>query len=132
MKDSRTCTLSLAVDPTTKANGCLRFVPGSQKSKVIRPHVPIGKTREEAHAVAIEVDETKEKVEYIEVPRGAVTVHDEYVIHGSGGNNTKGTRRTYVVAYRTADTVAQERAAGFTHSHNDSVNWDVFNKWTPL
>lgn len=38
-------------------------------------------------------------------------------------------RRTYVVAFRTEDTVAQERAAGFTHSHNDDVNWDTFNRW---
>ena len=32
--------------------------------------------------------------------RGDVTVHDEWVVHGSGGNYTDGTRRTYVLAYR--------------------------------
>ena len=92
-------------------------------------HKPIGKSREEAHAIAIEVDEARETVAYVEVGRGDVTVHNEYVVHGSGGNGTPGTRRTYVVAYRTADTVARERKAGFTHSHNDKVNWDSFNEW---
>lgn len=43
-------------------------------------------------------------------------------MHGSGGNLSKGTRRTYVIAFRAAETVRAERAAGFTHSHNDSVN----------
>jgi hypothetical protein len=47
----------------------------------------------------------------------------------SGGNLGAGSRRTYVVAFRTADTVQRERRAGFTHSHNDEVNWDKFNAW---
>jgi hypothetical protein len=127
--DTRTATFSLAIDATTPDNGCLNFIPGSQRSKVIRPHKPIGKTREEAHAIAIEVDETAEIIHAVPIPRGAVTVHDEYIVHGSHGNSTSGTRRTYVVAFRTADTVRRERAAGFTHSHNDSVNWDTFNAW---
>ena len=33
-----------------------------------------------------------------------------------------GWRRTYVLAFRHRDTIALERKAGFTHSHNDSVN----------
>ena len=33
-----------------------------------------------------------------------------------------GWRRTYVLAFRHEDTIALERKAGFTHSHNDSVN----------
>ena len=34
-----------------------------------------------------------------------------------------------MIAFRVRDTVQRERAAGFTHSHNDEVNWDVFNNW---
>ena len=34
-----------------------------------------------------------------------------------------GWRRTYVLAFRHQDTIALERRAGFTHSHNDTVNW---------
>lgn len=36
--------------------------------------------------------------------------------------------RRYVLAFRTADTVARERAAGFDHSHNNNTNWDSFHK----
>ena len=59
--------------------------------------------------------------------RGSLTIHDEYVVHGSGGNNCKDKeRRTYVLAYRAAQIVEAERKLGFTHSHNDEVNWDTF------
>lgn len=47
----------------------------------------------------------------------------------ASGNYSPGSRRTYVIAFRVEDTVRRERAAGFPHSHNDEVNWDVFNKW---
>ena len=58
---------------------------------------------------------------------GSVTIHDEYVVHGSGGNKAKDRqRRTYVVAYRGDEIVQAERRIGFTHSHNDQVNWDTF------
>lgn len=127
--DTRTATFSLALDATRVANGCLKFIPGSHKAKVVRPHVPIGSTREDAHAIAIKVDEAAEKVVYVEIDRGDVSIHDEYVVHGSAGNGTDGHRRTYVCAFRTADCVARERAVGFDHSHNTNVNWDTLNKW---
>ena len=34
-----------------------------------------------------------------------------------------------MLAFRTAECVAEERALGFSHSHNDSFNWDAFRKW---
>jgi len=40
-----------------------------------------------------------------------------------------GHRRTYVIAYRTEETVKKERSMGFSHSHNDAFNWDEFHDW---
>ena len=87
--DTRTVTFSLAIDSTTKANGCLKFIPGSHATKTVRPHVPVGGTRDDAHAIAIKVDEDKENIVYVEINRGDVSLHNEYVVHGSGGNGTK-------------------------------------------
>jgi hypothetical protein len=59
--------------------------------------------------------------------RGSVSIHNEYVVHGSGENRMPNKqRRTYVVAYRPKRVVEAERKIGFTHSHNDDVNWDTF------
>ena len=126
--DTRTATFSLALDATNELNGALRFVPGSHKAKKLRPHIPLGKTREEAHTVAIDFDESKEKIAMAKLARGDVSIHDEYVVHGSAGNLTDGHRRTYVLAFRTVETIALERKAGFTHSHNDAMNHDTFHK----
>lgn len=46
-----------------------------------------------------------------QVSRNSVSIHDEYVVHGSNGNNSPNTRRTYVIAFRAKDTVIRERAA---------------------
>lgn len=126
--DTRTVTFSLALDSTTKQNGCIRYVPSSGVLKQLREHAPIGNSRDDAHAIAAKINDN-EPVLFAEVRRGSVSMHDEYVVHGSGGNLSKGPRRTYVIAYRAKDTVNRERAAGFTHSHNDKINWDVFNDW---
>ena len=59
----------------------------------------------------------------VPIPRGDCTVHNERVMHGSGGNDTAGFRRAYVVAYRSRATRSRESSAelGFTHSHNDDL-----------
>ena len=124
--DTRTVTLTLAIDDETADNGCIRYVPGSQKERKLRPHRPLHEGREEGHAVIAEVRDGEE-IRLAEVPRGGVTLHDEWVVHGSPGNASPRHRRTYVIAFRTRAIVDAERKAGFTHSHNDEVNWDVFN-----
>mgnify|MGYP001372304559 FL=1 len=124
--DTRTVTLTLAIDSEDAENGCIRYVPGSQKERKLRPHRPLHEGREEGHAVIAEVRDGEE-IRLAEVPRGGVTLHDEWVVHGSPGNASPRHRRTYVIAFRTRAIVDAERAAGFTHSHNDDVNWDVFN-----
>lgn len=121
-----TCTFSLALDDSDEDNGCLRYVVGSGATKVLREHRPLHRDREEGHAVTVDVG-PEEEVRLATVKRGSITIHDEYVVHGSGGNKCHDRqRRTYVIAYRAHDIVAAERALGFTHSHNDEANWDTF------
>jgi len=69
-----------------------------------------------------------DRVHYLQVLRGSVTVHNERVVHGSDGSRSASWRRTYVTAFRSQKTVEYERKMGFTHSHNDKVNWDEFHK----
>jgi len=116
--DSRTATLWLAVDDSTLENGCMRFVPGSQRGP-LRPHRPLAGDRGRSHTLLTDVDPLRDEVRPVPIRRGDVTVHDERVLHGSGGNRSTGWRRAYVVAFRAEATVAEERRLGFTHSHND-------------
>ena len=126
--DTRTATCSLAITDSLIANGCIRFVPGSQRAQRLLPHRPKASTasgnrdREESHTLELDLP-AEAQVVVQEVRRGSITVHDEWVVHGSAGNGSDRWRKTYVIAYRSAATVAHERSIGFTHSHNDTVNW---------
>lgn len=118
-----TATFSLALSDSNLENGCLRVVPGTNKEPELRSHKPMGNSRDESHTLVIE-SKNADEVVYLPVKRGSVTVHDERIVHGSAGNMTNDWRKTYVMAFRDAETVRLERQMGFTHSHNDHVKWD--------
>jgi ectoine hydroxylase-related dioxygenase (phytanoyl-CoA dioxygenase family) len=125
--DTRTVTCSLALDDATPENGCLQVVPGSHLEARLRPHRPAAWTsvpelRAEAHLLSVELV-AGDRLESLPVRRGDLTVHNERIVHGSAGNHTDGWRRTYVIAHRSRQTVEYERSIGFTHSHNDTINW---------
>lgn len=117
-----TATFSLALSDSDIENGCLQVVPGTNREPELRSHKPKGDSRDDSHTLVIESHATDEVV-YLPVKRGSVTVHDERIVHGSAGNLSQEWRKTYVMAFRDAETVRIERAMGFTHSHNDRVNW---------
>ncbi len=118
--DRRTATCWLAVDDSTVENGCLRFLPGSQREPV-RAHRPLHGDRARSHTLVTDL-RAGEEPRPVPIRRGDITVHSEGVLHGSGGNRSADSwRRAYIVAFRTADTVAAERELGFTHSHNDEA-----------
>lgn len=117
--DPRTATCWLAIDDSTVANGCMRFVAGSHLEATLRPHRPVKGDRDTSHALVAVVDEARDPIHVVPIRRGDITVHNERVVHGSGGNTSRGWRRAYIVAFRSRATVAEERRRGFTHSHND-------------
>jgi phytanoyl-CoA hydroxylase len=125
--DTRTVTCSLALDDASLENGCLEVVPGSHLEPRLRPHRPSAwrsspELRDEAHTLTVELRES-DVVVTLPVLRGGVTVHNERIVHGSPGNRSDRWRRTYVVAHRSRGTVEYERSIGFSHSHNDTINW---------
>lgn len=87
----------------------------------------VGISREDSHALYLTLRED-DKIVPVPIKRGDITVHNERVAHGSGPNLSAGWRKAYVLAFRKAECIAEERSLGFTHSHNDTVSWDVFNQ----
>ena len=116
--DRRTATCWLALDDSTVDNGCMQFLPGSHR-EAMRPHRPAEMNREEQHSLVTEL-RADDVLRSVPILSGDITVHNEGVLHGSAGNRTSDSRRwAYINAYRSVETVRQERALGFTHSHND-------------
>lgn len=120
-KDTRTATFWLALDDVADDNGCVRFVDGSHREPELREHLPLQGGRDHNHTLVATVDPVRDRIRSAVMPRGSVTVHHERTVHGSGGNTSTRWRRGYVLAFRSRATIAEERALGFTHSHNDNV-----------
>jgi phytanoyl-CoA hydroxylase len=118
--DTRTATVWLAIDESTVDNGCMRFVPATTHEATLRPHRPLFGGRGTSHALGADLRDD-DVVVTMPIRKGDCTVHNERVMHGSGGNHTAGFRRAYILAYRASATIATERHLGFTHSHNDSL-----------
>ena len=117
--DRRTATCWLAVDDSTIENGCMQFLPGSHREPV-RPHRPLHGDRSSSHTLVTDL-RPGDVMRPVEIRRGDITVHNEGVLHGSGGNRSAHSyRRAYIVALRSEATVREERRRGFTHSHNDA------------
>ena len=117
--DRRTATCWLAIDDSTVENGCMQFLPGSHREP-LRPHRPVRGDRREQHTLVTDL-RPGDVMRPVEIRRGDVTVHNEGVLHGSGGNTSSTSRRrAYIAAFRSRETVREERDRGFTHSHNDA------------
>ncbi len=128
-KNTWTATFSLALTDADIENGCLYVIPGSNKEESLRAHKPKAYKegskdgREDSHTLVIE-RRPEDTLIHLPVKRGSVTIHDERIVHGSGGNHSDSWRKTYIAAYRDEKTIEYERSIGFTHSHNDNVDWE--------
>lgn len=79
-----TFTLWLAVDDSTKENGCMRVLPGSHQPRTLRPH----ETRiNDGSTLPLSLDgpEPPGAVD-VELQAGSYSVHDCYLVHGSRPN----------------------------------------------
>ncbi len=93
---------AIAVDPSTDANGCLQFVPGSHRQA--RPLLCGGYEGWEANAVNRAVlDRFPPPVAALLEP-GDVAIWNAYTIHGSQPNRSHDSRRMYINGFaRAAD-----------------------------
>lgn len=80
--------LSVYLDDSDGANGCLEFVPASHR---------LGE-----HAVA-ETVRRAGPVRAVPVPAGGVAVHDVRLVHGAGDNTSQRQRRCLIVEFVLAD-----------------------------
>ena len=116
--DTRTASFWLALDATDLDNGCVQFVSGSHREPRLREHAPLHGDRGRNHTLVATL-RADDRPQPARLHPGDVSVHHERTLHGSGGNTSARWRRGYVVAFRAKETIAAERALGFTHSHED-------------
>lgn len=96
-------TLWLALDPATKANGCVEVIPGSHKFGVINP----------SHSSGFLTDELARhfcpqgQVQYLELKAGECVLLHNWLLHSSDVNRSDIPRRGFSVNYLDARTVSR-------------------------
>ena len=89
-----------ALDPATRANGCVEIIPASHKRGVINPEHPSSFLTPEQVAVHCPGD----SIVYLELAAGEAALLDNWVLHSSDVNKTSIPRRAFSVCYMDART----------------------------
>ena len=97
-----TCTLWLALEPSTRANGCLRVIPGSHRGQVLHPHLhedrPDLTLQQRLAAGAFD----EAAAVNIELQPGQMSLHDVHMIHGAAANTSTQRRTGIALRYMPA------------------------------
>lgn len=96
-------TVWTALDPATKANGCVEAIPGSHSGGLINPEHASGfLTAEQAAEIC-----TPDKTVYFELKPGEVVLLHNWLLHSSDVNRTDVSRRGFSVCYMDGRTISK-------------------------
>jgi hypothetical protein len=102
MRPPATCSVWIAIDRVSKANGCMRFIAGSHKQQQLyRHHV----TERENLVLNLELDRDQfdeAQAVDVELEPGQMSLHDVRLIHGSLANTSGARRAALIMRYMPA------------------------------
>jgi hypothetical protein len=124
-----TCTVWVALDPSTKANGCLRVIPRSHEAKSLYSHMREDRTDvvltqriddpgfDEAQAVDIELEP------------GQMSLHDVYMIHGANVNRSPQRRAGVAIRFMPATSVFERNLIETSDKSGFKVDFSTRPLW---
>lgn len=102
MRPLATCSVWIALDPVSTANGCMRFIPGSHRQQELyRHHV----SDRENLVLNLELDQDQfdeSTAVNVELEPGEMSLHDVRLIHGSLANTSGARRAALILRYMPA------------------------------
>lgn len=97
-----TCTVWVALDDSTRENGCLRVIPGSHRAATCYHH-RLDERPDLALNQTVTEDQFDERAAVdVELEAGQMSIHDAYMIHGSGANRSNRRRAGLAIRYMPA------------------------------
>lgn len=109
-------TVWTALDPATRANGCVEVIPGSHRQGLVNPEHLSGFLNEEQIAEQCRPEVT----EYLELEAGEAVLLHNWLLHSSDVNRTDIPRRAFSVCYmdgRTRSKSGQRFSSCFSTEH---------------
>ena len=122
MPDTRAVSCWMALDHSSKENGCMWYVPGSHKL-LLRPHRFAGK-----NGGALMCDCSEDEGIAIEINPGSCIFHHGHTLHYSRGNSTRGNRRAFIINLRPKTMIALEREQGHDHGRGNAGDRQIRNQ----
>lgn len=89
------CTVWVALEPSTKENGCLRVIPGSHKAEQLYEHLHEDRNDLTLNQRMADGTFDESQAADLELQPGEMSMHDIYMIHGAKANTSQ-QRRTGV------------------------------------
>jgi len=102
------CTVWVALEPSTRENGCLRVIPRSHRDRVLHEHLHEDRTDLTLNQRMAAGSFDEGAAVDLELQPGQMSMHDVYMIHGAAAN-TSAQRRTGVALRYMPSTSVFER-----------------------
>ena len=99
LDDEEETTCWVALSKANEASGCMKFIPGSHKEKIV-PHLDTfddNNLLSRGQEISVEVDEKKSVI--IELEAGQASMHHGHLFHASGPNKTNDRRIGCAIRY---------------------------------
>jgi ectoine hydroxylase-related dioxygenase (phytanoyl-CoA dioxygenase family) len=87
----------MPLQPVDTTNGCMEFLPGSHRQRILRHASPGNDARIHALICVDDFDETKAVA--CPLPAGGCTIHHTRTLHHSGPNVSPNPRRAYILGF---------------------------------
>jgi hypothetical protein len=97
-----TCTVWVALEPSTRANGCLRVIPGSHRSRRLYEHLHEDRSDLTLNQRMADGSFDEAASVDVELQPGQMSLHDVYMIHGAAANRSAQRRTGVALRYMPA------------------------------
>jgi hypothetical protein len=97
-----TCTAWVALEPSTRANGCLRVIPRSHAGRQLHAHLHEDRSNLTLNQRMADGTFDEAAAHDIELQPGQMSLHDVYMIHGAAPNTSAQRRAGVALRYMPA------------------------------
>ena len=128
MRPLATVTVWIAIDPATRANGCLRVIPGSHRLGLLAHESSQDESLALNQGLAAGVFDEADAQD-VELEPGQVSMHDAMLIHGSNANPSGIRRCGYAIRYMPATSHFDRKIPPTRIAHNQVIDFSQRPIW---
>ena len=126
IKPMSTCSVWIAIDKSSKINGCLKVISKSHKENFIHGKSQTGTALNSGIPLKILKDK---KIDYIILEPGQLSLHDATLIHGSDANHSTFRRAGIVFRYMNSNSLFDRKHENHHQKDGHEVNYSKRPIW---